>query len=70
VFVPWLLLLAFYFWSLRGLLKEFWHEITARGWLGFQTMDVKAMIEKNIGPIVREVVDRRRDPMGRRGYPN
>ena len=70
VFGPWLLLLAFYFWSLGGLLREFWREITARGWLGFQTMDVKAMIEKNIGPIVREVVDRRRDPMGRRGYPN
>jgi hypothetical protein len=70
IFVPWLLLFAFYLWSLTGLLREFWHEITSGGWLGFQTMDVKTLIEKTIGPIVREVVDRRRDPMGRHAYPS
>jgi hypothetical protein len=69
VFLPWLLLIAFYAWSLTGLLRAFWHEITSGGWLGFQTMDVKTLIEKTIGPIVREVVDRRRDPMGRHAYP-
>ena len=70
VFVPWALLFAFYLWALRGLLSAFWHEITSGGWLGFQTMDVKSLIENNIGPLVRELVDRRRDPMGRHGSPN
>jgi ABC-type multidrug transport system fused ATPase/permease subunit len=70
VFVPWALLFVFYLWALTGLLSAFWHEITSAGWLGFQTMDIKSLIDNSIGPIVRELVDRRRDPMGRHGSPN
>ncbi|MEI9887709.1 MAG: hypothetical protein WDN08_14645 [Rhizomicrobium sp.] len=69
VSVPWLLLLLIYGWALTGLLNEFWHEITSHGWLGFQTMDVNGVIERNIGPIVREIVDKRRNPYGQRSGP-
>ncbi len=64
IWAPTAVLLLIYFWSLTGLLTEFWYEITSKGWLGFQTMDVNGVIERNIGPIVRELVDKRRNPYG------
>jgi hypothetical protein len=70
VFAPLLFLLAIYWWALNGLLAEFWTAITSNGWLGFQTMNVDGMIERHIGRNVREMVDKRRDPMGRHSYPD
>ena len=66
VFIPGLVLLAGYAWSLTGLLTKFWYEVTTQGWLGFKNMDVNGVIARNIGPVVREVVDRRRNPYGQR----
>lgn len=65
VTVPFIALFALYWVSLSGLLTQFWYEITPDGWLGFRTMDIKAAIEANLGPIVKEVVDKRRNPYGR-----
>jgi hypothetical protein len=63
--VPCLILLATYGFLLTNLLNRFWYEITPDGWPGFRTMDIKGTIEKNVGPLAREVVDRRRNPYGR-----
>lgn len=64
VIVPCAALFAIYCVALTGLLTQFWYEITPDGWLGFRTMDIKAAIEGNLGPIVKEVVDKRRNPYG------
>lgn len=63
--VPTVALLLAYGFALTDLLKKFWYEITPAGWPGFRTMDVREVIEDNIGPIAREIVDRRRNPYGR-----
>lgn len=64
-FVPSLLLLLVYGFALTNLLKRFGDEITPGGWPGFGTMDIKEVIEHNVGLIAREIVDRRRNPYGR-----
>ena len=62
--VPFGVMLLTYFMAWRKLLHGFWEEITPQGWPTFHAMDFKEAIEKNIGPIVREVVDKRRNPYG------
>jgi hypothetical protein len=48
----------------RGLLRAFWSEVSTESWPNFGTMDIKDAIERFIGPTVREVVDKRRNPYG------
>ena len=64
VIVPTAILFGLYIWALTGLLSNFWREITADGGFDFRSMDMKDAIETYIGPIVREVVERRRNPYG------
>lgn len=64
VAVPFGALFAIYCGSLTELLSQFWYEIRPDGWLGFRAMHIKAAIEGNLGPIVKEVVDKRRNPYG------
>lgn len=47
-----------------GLQQAFWNEVTTASWPTFGTMDIKELIERFIGPTVREVVDKRRNPYG------
>jgi hypothetical protein len=66
---PSAVLFIIYIFALTELLKKFWYEITPGGWLGFRTMDIKEAIEHNVGPIAREVVDKRRNPYGQQQQP-
>ncbi|MDE2181941.1 MAG: hypothetical protein KGJ78_02855 [Alphaproteobacteria bacterium] len=50
--------------SLKGGLDRLWDEVAVHSWPSFHAMDIKDAIERNIGPIVREVVDKRRNPYG------
>ncbi|HWA89907.1 MAG TPA: hypothetical protein VG889_07720 [Rhizomicrobium sp.] len=61
---PFVVLFWIYGLAISGLLAQFWIEITPDGWLDFRAMNIKAAIEGNIGPIVKEVVDKRRNPYG------
>jgi len=66
---PALGLLSIYLLSLRWLIEFFWNEFDMRAWPSFRSMGVKEMIERNIGAIVREVVDKRRNPYGQQSPP-
>ncbi len=57
-------LLIVYFAAWRGLLSKFWQQIRSQGWPSFRDMNIKQAIEDDIGPIVRELIDKRRNPMG------
>jgi len=63
--VPSVCLLLTYGIGLMNLLGNFWDAITPSGWPSFRTMNVTKIIEDNVGPIAREIVDRRRNPQGR-----
>ena len=69
VYLPTAGLFVLYLRSLRGLLDKFWNEITSEGGIDFRSMDMKGTIEKNVGQLVREVVDRRRNPYGQSAPP-
>jgi len=62
--VPTGVLFVIYLIALTDLLKRFWDEIAPAEWLGFRTMNVKDVIWHTVGPIAREVVDKRRNPYG------
>lgn len=62
--LPLLVLLIVYFVAWRGLLAPFWDEIRSQGWPSFRDMNIKQAVEDDIGPIVRELIDKRRNPMG------
>jgi hypothetical protein len=62
--VPTAIVFVVYLISLGGLLSRFWIQLGSAGWLDFRKMDIKAVIEKTVGSLVREVVDKRRNPSG------
>jgi hypothetical protein len=62
--VPLAVLFAFYLFAWSGLLHRFWDEIRSQGWPSFRNMNIKQVIESDIGPIVRELIAKRRNPMG------
>jgi len=57
-------LFILYLFALTDLLKKFWDEIAPSEWLGFRTMNIKDVIRQTVGPIAREVVDKRRNLYG------
>jgi hypothetical protein len=57
-------LFVIYLVALTDLLKKFWDEIAPSEWLGFRTMNIKDVIQQTVGPIAREVVDKRRNLYG------
>ncbi|HEY1631593.1 MAG TPA: hypothetical protein VGF56_09765 [Rhizomicrobium sp.] len=62
--MPAAVLLIVYLASLGGLLARFWRQLGSAGWLDFRRMDIKEVVEKTVGALVREVVDKRRNPSG------
>ena len=62
--VPAAVLVIVYLASLGGLLSRFWQQLGSAGWLDFRRMDIKEVVEKTVGALVREVVDKRRNPSG------
>lgn len=62
--VPFAILIVTYFFALGGLLSRFWAQINSAGWLDFRKMGIKGLIESTVGSLVREVVDKRRNPQG------
>jgi hypothetical protein len=61
---PSALFFAVYLVCLSGLLTRFWGEIGSSGWLDFRQMDIKKLVEKNVGSLVRDLVGKRRNPYG------
>ena len=64
IYAPFAGLLLIYWWSITGLLNEFWTSVNPTNWSGFRAMDVDGTIERHTGRNVLEIVDKRRKPYG------
>jgi hypothetical protein len=67
--VPSLGLVLIYLVLMRSLIELFWNEVDMRAWPSYRSMGIREAIERNIGAIVREVVDKRRNPYGQQMPP-
>ncbi len=67
--VPGVILLGLYFYVLDGLLLRFWGQVSPSGWSSFNSMNIKSLIDQNVGPLAREVVDKRKHPYGQQEGP-
>ncbi len=64
IYAPYVFLLMLYWWTVTGLLSEFWASVDSTSWSGFRAMDVDGVIARHIGRNVLEIVDKRRNPYG------